>query len=421
MKKSKLKASVSLIILCWLVYACSYVGKVNYAANINQVMEYFGVDHATAGLGSTLFFFAYGIGQVLNGLLCKKYNIKWMILASLSVSAIANLVVATSTNFEIVKYMWMLNGISMSVLWPTLIQLLAETLSSQDMTKASLVMGTTVASGTLLIYGLSAIVVNIDFKLSFWTPAILFVIVGIVWITLHDTLVARAKEECVEDTPIDKVENKPLSQPFDKKALLLMIVVLGVFGVATNLIKDGLVTWIPSILKEQYNLDASFSIILTLALPMVGMFGNALGVAVHKKIADYVWQTALMFLISGGVIAIVIAGVEANSFVLTLAGFVLVYFLIFSCNSLITAIFPLFMKGKLNSGLIAGVLNGCCYLGSTISSYGLGAVADASGWIAVFWTLLITCVVVVVIAVVYTIVKNIVYKSPNSITSNDRK
>ena len=411
MKNSKLKASVCLIILCWLVYASSYVGKVNYSANINQVMEYYGVDHATAGLGSTLFFFAYGIGQVLNGLLCKKYNIKWMILISLSASAIANIVVATSTNFEIVKYMWMLNGISMSLLWPTLIRLLSETLSSSDMTRASLVMGTTVASGTLLIYALSAIVVNIDFKLSFWTPAILFVIVGIVWITLYEKLVARVKEECVEDTPIDKVENTTLCQPFDKRVLLLMIVVLGVFGVATNLIKDGLVTWVPSILKEQYNLDASFSIILTLTLPMVAMFSNALGVAVHKKIADYVWQTALMFLISGGVIAVVIAGMEANSFVLTLAGFVLVYFLIFSCNSLITAIFPLFMKGKLNSGLIAGVLNGCCYLGSTISSYGLGAVADASGWIAVFWTLLITCAVVVAIAVVYTIVKRILHIS----------
>ena len=42
----------------------------------------------------------------------------------------------------------------------------------------------------------------------------------------------------------------------------------------------------------------------------------------------------------------------------------------------------------MNSGLFAGVLNGFCYLGSTISSYGLGAIADNFGWTAVFITLI---------------------------------
>lgn len=67
------------MLLCWLVYACSYIGKVNYAANINEVMSFYGVEHASAGLVSTFFFFAYGVGQVINGILCKKYNLKWII------------------------------------------------------------------------------------------------------------------------------------------------------------------------------------------------------------------------------------------------------------------------------------------------------------------------------------------------------
>ena len=35
-------------------------------------------------------------------------------------------------------------------------------------------------------------------------------------------------------------------------------------------------------------------------------------------------------------------------------------------------------------GKVAGIMNGFCYLGSTISAYGLGSFADAFGWESVF-------------------------------------
>ena len=66
-----------------------------------------------------------------------------------------------------------------------------------------------------------------------------------------------------------------------------------------------------------------------------------------------------------------------------------------------TSMAPLYWKDKINSGLLAGVLNGFCYLGSTLSSYGLGVIADFSGWNAVFWLLFILCIIAVVTAVCY--------------------
>jgi sugar phosphate permease len=56
------------------------------------------------------------------------------------------------------------------------------------------------------------------------------------------------------------------------------------------------------------------------------------------------------------------------------------------------------------SGRIAGLLNGFCYLGSTISSYGLGVIADNHGWDSVFYLLFAVCVFVCLVAAVYTFV-----------------
>lgn len=401
---NKKRESTLIILLCWLVYACSYMGKVNYAANINQVISFYNVDHSSAGLVSTFFFFAYGIGQVINGLFCKKYNLRWMIFLSLVVSGFVNFVVGITDNFELIKYLWLLNGFSMSILWPALVRLLSENLDANSMPKASAIMGTTVATGTVLVYSLSALFVKIDFKVSFYLPALMFFIIAFVWIFTYPKLISNVKAE-VEEKLQATYEVEKKSVDYNKTLILLSICMLAFYGVATNLIKDGLTTWVPSILKEQYNLDNSISIILALALPIVSIFATAFAIKMHKRIPDFVLHCAIMFFSAGLIIGGVIAGISLNQFILTLLGSTIVCFLISSCNSIITSIFPLFMKGKVNSGLIAGILNGFCYLGSAISSYGLGSIADNFGWIWVFWTLLFVCAAVCVGAVFYILIK----------------
>ena len=57
-----------LIILCWLVYTCSYIGRLSYNSNINQIGNEFNMTYSQTGLVTTFFFFSYGIGQVFNGM-----------------------------------------------------------------------------------------------------------------------------------------------------------------------------------------------------------------------------------------------------------------------------------------------------------------------------------------------------------------
>ena len=405
MKRQDAKAGMLLIWLCWIVYMCSYIGKVNYAANINQVIEFYKVDHSSAGLASTFFFFAYGVGQIINGLFCKKYNLKWMIFFSLVLSGIMNFIVGITNKFEIIKYLWLFNGLAMSVLWPSLIRLLSESLDKSLMSKASIIMGTTVAVGTFLVYLLSALFVKIDFKLSFYLPACIFFVVACIWFFSYSSLISRVKSENEKgkDRTSNIAEKKDVN--YNKRLIILSICMLAMYGIATNLIKDGLTTWVPSILKEQYALDNSISIVLTLSLPIVSIFANAFAIKVHKKIPDFVLQCAISFLFAGLIISGVIAGISLNQVIITLIGFATVCFLVSSCNSVITSIFPLFMKGKLNSGLIAGILNGFCYLGSTISSYGLGLIADDFGWTIVLWALFGVCAFVCVVALIYLLLK----------------
>ena len=53
-------------------------------------------------------------------------------------------------------------------------------------------------------------------------------------------------------------------------------------------------------------------------------------------------------------------------------------------------------------------LNGFCYVGSTISAYGLGVVADNFGWTAVFWVLFGFCAIAVAAWGIYAVVARLI-------------
>lgn len=403
-----------LIFLGWLVYMISYLGKVNYSANITQIIDFYGITKAQAGTVPTFFFFAYGIGQVFNGLLCKKYNIKWMVFTSLIVSATINLIIAVTSDFSIIKWLWLANGFVLSILWPTLIRMLSETLPKKALGTSSVVMGTTVALGTLIIYGLSSAYAVFDkFKLSFYTAGFAVIAVAIVWLILYNKAVTTAKkeknEEMLEEVKADT--SKPASQDKSgRKLLFASIYVLCFYAVGVNLIKDGLTTWVPSILKEEFSMSDSLSILLTLFLPVLAVFGNASALKIHSRIPDYVNQCATVFVVIAVFVGIIIGSLNFEWAVVMLVGLIIVNFLASTLNSLITSIFPMFMRDKVNSGLFAGVLNGFCYLGSTISSYGLGAIADNFGWISVFYTLIGFCLLAFIVWGIYIHIKRLAKK-----------
>ena len=261
------------------------------------------------------------------------------------------------------------------------------------MSSAVVAMGTTVAVGTAAVYGLSAVFAEFLFyRMIFFVAAVVLPIMAASWFIIS----AKYLPEKV---------NQPQLQANDynkrgvDKTLTVSIAVLAIFAIITNLTKDGLTTWVPSILKEIYSLPDSISILLTLLLPVLAIFGTAVAAKLRKKIPDFIGICITLFGVNALLIGAVIKFLSVSA-IITLVSFALVSCFMAGINNVITSMAPLYWKDKINSGMLAGILNGFCYVGSTISSYGLGLVADSYGWNVVFWLLCVLCVVCVVIGVV---------------------
>mgnify|MGYP004483715473 FL=1 len=402
-KKKGINRNVLAIIICWLVYTCSYLGKLGYNANLVLIEGEFGVSHAESGTVGTAFFFAYGAGQIVNGLLCKKYNVKYTIFFALVASAACNFLITVIKDFGWLKIIWLVNGAALSFLWSLLIRFLSEVLDKEYTSKAVVVMGTTVATGTFAVYGLSALFVSLSvYKTIFYVAAALLPLIAVIWFFSYKGMLAPSGSVTDEE---EKEVNAPIVEK--KKAdfgFVTLILILAIFAVVTNLEKDGINVWVPTILKELYDMPDYLSILLTLCLPLVSIFGTAVAVFFNKYIKDFVLLCGLFFLATTGALALTLAFIGTSAAVM-LVCLSLISLFMSGTNNVITSMAPLYYKEKASAGLLAGVLNGCCYIGSTLSSYGLGAVADGYGWNAVFYLLIACSAACVIISAIKTVIR----------------
>ena len=126
-----------IIFICWLAYTAAYVGRLNFSASIVAIIAELGATKAQAGLVSSCFFFAYGAGQLVNGILSKRYNSRIMVFLSLAISSVLNLMMPLCGDISVMKYIWLANGIVQSVLWSTLIKTLSEFVSDENARKGN--------------------------------------------------------------------------------------------------------------------------------------------------------------------------------------------------------------------------------------------------------------------------------------------
>ncbi len=399
-RKSFNKKAILPIFICWIAYTIAYIGRYGYTASIEPIKNFYGVSETQAGLVGTMFFISYGIGQVVNGLFCKRYNKRLVVGVALIISALLSLTLFFKIPFEYIKYVWLLNGVAQSFLWTSIINSVASTLKTKDLAFAIIALGTSVGIGTFIVYGLSALFTHFNiFNYTFLVSSILMASVGVVWLVVYNKVFVSQREE------EHNAETEASSSPYQIKGSIgSLIAILITFAIVNNFVKDGLSTWSPSILKDSFNLSSSFSIFLTVLLPLSATFGAVLNTMLSKKIKSFITQGAFWYLCSALMMTVIMFFIGTNIWLIVLIAISLNALFMASINNLVTAIAPLYLRDKINTGFLAGIIDGCCYVGSALSSISFALVKEISGtWSNLFIILTVICLIPVIVSAVYTL------------------
>lgn len=400
MANSLNKKSNFLIFLCWASYTTAYVARLNYNASMVEILSQMNTTKEAAGTVSSFFFFAYGAGQLINGLLCKRYNTKISVAVSLLGSCLVNFGMTFCQETEPMKYLWFLNGVFQSVLWSSLIKTLSDNLDDSKLPRAVMVMSTTVATGTFVSYGLAALVsyLEMNWITIFYVASALSGGVAVLWFVGMTALQQNKTKD--EFTEIEVKKDLSLTPAF-----VVGFIVILISAVANGFIKDGITTWVPSILKEKFGVASSLSIIVTLLLPVLSIFGTSLVNILHRRQKDENALNGTFYFAASILTALIIFTLNLKSVPVTLLLFGGIACLMSAVNNVITSVVPLYSRDKIDSGFLAGVLNTFCYVGSTLATSLLGKIADTRGWNDVFICIMIITVVSFVVCCLSVILK----------------
>lgn len=393
-----------------MIYISSYLGRHSYNSNINQVMEEFGASHAECGIVTTFFFFAYGVGQVVHGIFCRRYNEKIIIPVALGVSSLMNLAIFCGVDFSVYKYLWLVNAMFLSILWPTLVRVLSKYLSGKALSHGCVLLAAASTVGYFISYLFSSLFTAIGaYKLIFLLAVCMMMACATIWIFSYYSLGLNKAGLVIDPEKAKSSRGKSSSATLIKSrnALIFTIVLLGIYSIILNCIKDGLHVWVPTVLKEKFDLPSSISTLLSLVLSVCALPASMLCVKLNKMIKNYLLQVELIFVVAGTLIFGITGLLNTDHIVITIICLGFTSMLMHTGASVSTSLAPLELRDHIDSGLLSGILNGCCYVGSTISSYALGSIADNSGWSAVFYFLLSLACVPVAVLLVKLCVKSI--------------
>ena len=137
-----------------------------------------------------------------------------------------------------------------------------------------------------------------------------------------------------------------------KLGIFYMLILFCFYAIVSNYVKDGLTTWVPQILNEQYNLDDSLSIILTLVLPILGLCGAVSAVFINKFVKNHSDLLGVFFALSTVTILGIQLLFETDLWYLALLLFGLVSLFMNGVNNVITNMFPLHDCRAIKRGLL---------------------------------------------------------------------
>ncbi len=365
----------------WSSYATYYFGKVNLSLVIPVLLATYGdLSMYNVGMVASGFLIAYAVGQFLHGQISEKFNPFTYVAIGLIGSAIMNAVLGFSAGFFWVLLVGeIIDGGFQSMGWSSVVRANAET--SKNREKSSTILGTAYQAGNSLACIVCAFAIGqFGWQWGFWVASIVMVIRGI---TLY---ISRRQ---VKITARKAMERTKLTLNFP-------IVMSGLSLCLLNMVRYGVIVWIPTYLYQMHDMPIEKVGINIFFIPIGGIVGTLLynRIRLHKDVTTAIYLVLLgaafvifPFTTGGVMIGILIA-----------SGFFL-----YGPHVFLVATMPSrFYEAKIVAAS-TGFIDGMGYIGSALIGILVPFIIDWTGdweYVFYFWSA-ISFIIVLLVVLVY--------------------
>lgn len=395
-----------LFIACFVAYASSYIGRINYSAALASILAEGFFTKAEAGIVGSVFFIAYGSCQLLWGILGDRLSPFKMILTGLCLASVSNLAFSFTQSYLTMSVIWGLNGISHSMLWSPILRILSNIINEDFRQKACLRISLAIPSGTIFAYLLSAFIIKYSDWRTIFIISFIFLITAFLFFVF--TFIQIRPHLSVIDSPLKNTKTLSDKESLHKKGFTAILLSSGLFvailpTILHGTLKEGISVWLPTMISETYGTSVSSSVLLTILLPLCYAAGAYLISPVYNKVMRRNEMATAAFTMLVAVFPLVaLLFMNKLSPIISVALMAAVTTAAHSYNYLLITLVPVRFARLGKTATVTGIMNSSAYLGCAAATYGLGAIAQNYGWNKTVYIWLIIALIIVIICVLLT-------------------
>ena len=387
-----------------LTYTSYYLCRYNFSYANKSISEEFNFTKGDISTMLSCQFFAYGCGQIINGLLTDKIGGKRAMLIGAAGTVTMSLAFGAASFWGMLWLfclLWGLNGYSQSFGAPGFIKINSSWFSEKERGTFAGIFGCMINFGRAVAnWLLPALLAGFVFlgmwqvpaqhwRWLFWIPAGVATVVAIVLaLVVKDT-----PEECGyknlfpgEADHADANVRGELWPVFKHIVSNPIVWIIAIAYGCTGAVRQGIDQWFPRLFQDVHHLDPrgwKFQS-LGLAIPIAASAGSLLS----GWISDRFFQArrapvaAIIYTLQVG---ITFAAAQVTSVNWTLVMVVLIAFTVNSTHSLLGPAAAMDIGGRKMAAFASGVIDAFQYFGAALAIKGLGWVLDNYGWDLYFY------------------------------------
>lgn len=372
MKKITDKSRViRMTMLFMILYMISYMTRINYGAVISEMVLAEGIQKSAASLALTASAVTYGAGQILSGFMGDRTEPKKLIFTGLVMTIMMNLAIPFCTTTYARMAVWGVNGLAQAFMWPPLVKIMSALFTEEDYKKSCVVVTWGSSFGTVLVYLIAPICILLaGWKSIFFLSAAAAVVMSAVWLKKCPQI-GTGDKKVITETNRQSV--------FDMRAVLIIGAIMAVI-VLQGVLRDGVMTWIPSYVSETFNLSSKTAILTSVILPLFSIAALQLVSVIYRNIVkNELLLTGILFM-AGCAAAAAMFLANGASAVASVILAALLNGCMHGVNLMLICMIPPYFAKYGRISFISGMLNFCTYIGSAVSASGLAAFSEKCGW-----------------------------------------
>ncbi len=391
----QLKKSNFLFALCFIAYTFSYFGRYNYSTCLASMTDAGLLDTGFGGIISSAYLIFYGAGQFINGRLGVRVSPKIMVAIGLLGSGCANLLMGSMSNRYLFLIIWAANGFFNSMLWSPIIRVFTDWMTQTQRVRAGANISLTIPVGMTASYLISSLMLKIsDWRGVFVACGSLLCIGGAIWMLGISGLKPYIKTMSERNSAIIRTSLKDTGNGNSKPSLSLSlffgtgIAFIAIVALFNGSLKDAVLSWAPTYLKDTYSFtDSSASLVSTL-LPLFSVAGPYVAIFIDKKIFNNEVATSGVMFAAAGISLVAVVLLKGSLPLLAVALLAFSMCCMWGVNTMILTFVP-YRFGSLGiSSAVTGTLNCTAYIAASCCTTLYGSMAKTQNWSStvLLWT-----------------------------------